>query len=910
MPNASILTSNLKGNRLDVQMFGAKLDGTTDDTAAFQAALDTGRRVHVPMQAGQSAKITSPLMLRKSGSRLVGTQNMNDRWRADSLGAQSSCIMYYGSGDCFLLDAGASQAIEAITNPNTGTVNIKITGHGLYTGNSTVIAGVIGQTALNATWTVTVVDADHFTLNSATGNGVASSGGTATGGVGRDSIALEGLTIDGRNASAGANGLRLEATVPESFIEGFYCERVTIRNFPNNQVLIRGTGFDFMFRECGFNNYLDGAVQPITADLVFVQIVGGHASSQNRFDNCFSAIYTPGFWSYRLETSGAQFTGGVVSVAPVGGLGIYAKFGLDLIGTHLEANVPTDTTSIGIQVDGLNGGVIQPLNCSTFGTGLLIGNPASPSDPACGFQVGGNIGNNNVSSGGFDIVVLGGGSRLGTTINMGNSPNGFPTIVDQRDASVGISGATNANPIEITTTTPHPYITGDLVFQYGITGNLAANGLFTITVTGANTYTLGVPGSGSYTGGGNARLYSPDVLLLTTRSSTQIASPQLRGKVNHNLSFSELAYNLGADRNDGFRIRDRQKDLAIIAQLINNGVGLGELDLFDGRPGLGFEVLGVQLQAAGSNQLLAPTAIGAMVTPSLLLELHVTHAGGSPTFGLRLIDTVSGFIVGQWLTTSTGGEWSLYDASQNEIFHLNAGVAFPFVMKNTGGTTVFQLDSTGAVFPSQTSAALYGFGGDPNGNVAAAPGSVCLDSSSPGVWFKQSGSGNTVWVNVSAGAGLWRLLSAGVIGTQTGTTEVDLPSLVKFAGVTASRPAKFDVNNFIISGLINILSGNDVVCGGTGFVHGSGSGAPSAISDGVTGSPQFYGVGASYTTPTVLTGLTTISVTYVDGLTPPGGPFTAYTTTTNAFATSATADLINVPTIDGGHNTNKGLVTS
>ena len=65
----------------------------------------------------------------------------------------------------------------------TAPISIGTAGpHGLATGNSVVIAGVLGNTAANGKWTITVTDATHFTLNGSSGNGTYTSGGTIAGG--------------------------------------------------------------------------------------------------------------------------------------------------------------------------------------------------------------------------------------------------------------------------------------------------------------------------------------------------------------------------------------------------------------------------------------------------------------------------------------------------------------------------------------------------------------------------------------------------------------------------------------------------------------------------------------------------------------------------------------------------------
>lgn len=83
--------------------------------------------------------------------------------------------------------AGAVSGIAglAISGVSAGTP-IQITAvapHGLSTGDPATISGVIGAVAANGTWTVTVVDATHFTLNGSAGGAVYAGGGIIQGGV-------------------------------------------------------------------------------------------------------------------------------------------------------------------------------------------------------------------------------------------------------------------------------------------------------------------------------------------------------------------------------------------------------------------------------------------------------------------------------------------------------------------------------------------------------------------------------------------------------------------------------------------------------------------------------------------------------------------------------------------------------
>lgn len=78
------------------------------------------------------------------------------------------------------------------------------------------------------------------------------------------------------------------------------------------------------------------------------------------------------------------------------------------------------------------------------------------------------------------------------------------------DSSKAITGITKANPGVITTSTPHGFSTGDLIYLSGIGGMTELNGtVVTITSTGASTFSIGVNTTsyGTYTSGGTAAKY-------------------------------------------------------------------------------------------------------------------------------------------------------------------------------------------------------------------------------------------------------------------------------------------------------------------------------------------------------------------------------------------------------------------
>jgi uncharacterized lipoprotein NlpE involved in copper resistance len=75
-----------------------------------------------------------------------------------------------------------------------------------------------------------------------------------------------------------------------------------------------------------------------------------------------------------------------------------------------------------------------------------------------------------------------------------------------------VTAATNASPIAITTDAQHTLASTDKVYISGVGGNTAANGCWSITVTGTSTFTLDTSvGNGAYTSGGTVAVVVQDV---------------------------------------------------------------------------------------------------------------------------------------------------------------------------------------------------------------------------------------------------------------------------------------------------------------------------------------------------------------------------------------------------------------
>jgi hypothetical protein len=68
--------------------------------------------------------------------------------------------------------------VTSATGSGVSPISITSPNHGLTTGDLIIMSGVLGNTAANGSWVVTVVDSNTFTLNGGTGNGAYVSGGT------------------------------------------------------------------------------------------------------------------------------------------------------------------------------------------------------------------------------------------------------------------------------------------------------------------------------------------------------------------------------------------------------------------------------------------------------------------------------------------------------------------------------------------------------------------------------------------------------------------------------------------------------------------------------------------------------------------------------------------------------------
>lgn len=110
-----------------------------------------------------------------------------------------------------------------------------------------------------------------------------------------------------------------------------------------------------------------------------------------------------------------------------------------------------------------------------------------------------------------------------------------------------IVASTNANPIKITTGTPHGFTTGDQVAVSGHLVNTAANGTWNVTVIDYLNFTIPVAGNGTGGKTGQARLTQPEDLTFVSDSviTAYDLVPYAYGSTDENMpNFTALQFSL------------------------------------------------------------------------------------------------------------------------------------------------------------------------------------------------------------------------------------------------------------------------------------------------------------------------------------------------------------------------------
>lgn len=427
-------------------------------------------------------------------------------------------------GNRFAIDAfwnATSQNISAATN----TSPIVITGqfgngtHNLYTGQKVSISGALGNTAANGTWTVTVLSSSTFSLDGSTGNGVYTSGGQfiKAGYPGNGLSPNPRIILQSPHSTAWQLRISLEPVnanlPPISLTTGFNGN--SDGDFPIGSV------------QTHVSEYLD--INP-RRDTIYVGTTPGQG------DSTISQRVT-----FVGETTGQYL---FVFTRPTSGIRLY---GINMIGIPDNEPSPLPTSDERVFSYGPSMGP-SAANQEPGGTFLRIGSQfanvgvttkngfpkfmaltgwanldgATTATPMLSSNAGdcpftgtteilpieiwaGTYGDINLSTGSIPPFIVD-QYYMGTSplLRIGRSNfSSVPTLTTEEVTSRTVTNATNASPIQITTSASNSLVTGQTVTISGVTGNTAANGTWVITRIDGTNFTLnGSAGNAAYISGG------------------------------------------------------------------------------------------------------------------------------------------------------------------------------------------------------------------------------------------------------------------------------------------------------------------------------------------------------------------------------------------------------------------------
>jgi hypothetical protein len=143
---------------------------------------------------------TNQYMVSSSGQRVFGPDDVGYTLRVTG-GNQFTTGIYLiiavdGSGNA-TVDQPIGQVFTVSGASDASPIVITTAAsQQLTTGQTVVVAGVLGNTAANGTWTITALTTTTFSLNSSTGNGGYTSGGTISA-LGSATLSTGGLYVEG-----------------------------------------------------------------------------------------------------------------------------------------------------------------------------------------------------------------------------------------------------------------------------------------------------------------------------------------------------------------------------------------------------------------------------------------------------------------------------------------------------------------------------------------------------------------------------------------------------------------------------------------------------------------------------------------------------------------------------------------
>ncbi len=156
------------------------------DPGSVKAALDASCQVAGGTWQSSSSAITnatnaSPIVVTSPNSlspgdkvTIAGVQGntaANGTWTITTIDATHFSLNNSLGNGTYTTGSGTWSHLHPITNATNASPIVVTSPNSLTTGAQVTIAGVQGNTAANGTWTITTIDASHFSLNGSAGNG-------------------------------------------------------------------------------------------------------------------------------------------------------------------------------------------------------------------------------------------------------------------------------------------------------------------------------------------------------------------------------------------------------------------------------------------------------------------------------------------------------------------------------------------------------------------------------------------------------------------------------------------------------------------------------------------------------------------------------------------------------------------
>lgn len=511
--------------------------------AFFEVSIPVAVRTVIAGDVGRMLVLKSTKFPTKNSGlfKISGINAGSNRYIIDYRATENPPVEATNSIDWWLYEAEnviANQLyVDSFWNPSspnitaaTNTSPVTITGqfgngsHNLFTGQKVFISGALGNTAINGTWTITVVGTSNtqFTLDGSAGNGTytASSGSFYKAGYPGNGLSANPRIIFQSPHSTGYQ-VRLcieprnARLVPISITTGF-----------------NGDGYgDFPIDGAQTHIAEFGNINPLKSQ-EYTGTVPGTGDATIQYRNTFIGDtdgYYLFFWG--RSTNGLRppsitmvgvpenepmplaideervfvygSAGAVTSGSSEGGGGVSPRIGINFgnVGLAMKKGAPKFAALTGwANLDGAN--LTTPFFSSNAGDSPFTGTTeVLPMEIWVGTYADVSLGIGAIPPFFFDQSYMGTSPLL--RLGRSNFASNTVALTNEEITSRTVSNATNASPIQITTSVTNSLVTGQTVTISGVVGNTAANGTWVITRIDGTNFTLnGSTGNGAYTSGG------------------------------------------------------------------------------------------------------------------------------------------------------------------------------------------------------------------------------------------------------------------------------------------------------------------------------------------------------------------------------------------------------------------------